>query len=470
MSEHQPSYEDLLENLRQLQRQVEALQAENARLRGELDDARRAGKRQAAPFSKGPPAAQPKRPGRKAGDAHGRHGHRPPPPPDQIDEAHQALLPDACPHCGGALVEIEVAAQYQTDVPRRPVVRRFDIHRGRCRDCGRRVQGRHPLQTSDALGAAAAQLGPDAQAAVVVLNKQAGLSHGKIAACFHDLLGIGLTRGASAQIVLRAGRRCRPAYDEARASLPASPVVRLDETGWKVGGRLAWLHAWVGERATCYAIDPRRGADAAERALGLDYAGVLIHDGFAAYGRFEAAVHQQCLYHLLRRAREMAAAATRGAVHFPRQVEGLFVDALAVRDAYRAGRVERSALPGLRAGLEGRLDALVVPPRQNAANERLAWHLAEHFGEWFGFVEEPELVEATNHRAEQALRPAVVNRKVWGGNRTWAGAEAQAVLSSVLQTCRQGWQSGLDFVSRTLRGVAGLLLPPPAPTAPASSR
>jgi hypothetical protein len=42
------------------------------------------------------------------------------------------------------------------------------------------VQGRHPLQTSEALGAAAAQLGPDAQAAVVELNKQSGLSHGKV--------------------------------------------------------------------------------------------------------------------------------------------------------------------------------------------------------------------------------------------------------------------------------------------------
>jgi hypothetical protein len=28
-----------------------------------------------------------------------------------------------------------------------------------------------------------------------------------------------------------------------------------------------------------------------------------------------------------------------------------------------------------------------------------------------------------------------VNRKVWGGNRTDAGGEAQAVISSVLQTC-----------------------------------
>ena len=55
------------------------------------------------------------------------------------------------------------------------------------------MQGRHPLQTSDALGAAAAQLGPDAQAAVVELNKQGGMSHGKISHILHSLFGIRLT-------------------------------------------------------------------------------------------------------------------------------------------------------------------------------------------------------------------------------------------------------------------------------------
>ena len=189
------------ERLRQdntsLHQQMEQLQAE-------LDQARRQGKRQAAPFSKGPPKANPKRPGRKAGKAHGRHGHRLPPPPDHIDEHYEAPLPPTCPDCGGALRETKVVAQFQTEIPRRPIIRQFQIHVGRCSRCGRRVQGRHPLQTSDALGAAAAQVGPEAQAAVVILNKTNGLSHAKVAQVFSSLYNIPLTRGASAQIVLRA--------------------------------------------------------------------------------------------------------------------------------------------------------------------------------------------------------------------------------------------------------------------------
>jgi len=34
-------------------------------------------------------------------------------------------------------------------------------------------------------------------------------------------------------------------------------------------------------------------------------------------------------------------------------------------------------------------------------------------------------LDATNHRAEEAIRPAVVARKVWGGNRTVNGAHSR---------------------------------------------
>jgi transposase len=138
------------------------LQAENERLRRQLDAALRAGKRQAAPFARGQPEAQPKKPGRKPGMGYGLKAHRQPPSPEQIDEVHEASLPRACPGCGGPLYETRVAQQFQVEIPRKPIHRQFNIHVGECRQCHRRVQGRHPLQTSDALGAAAAQLGPDA--------------------------------------------------------------------------------------------------------------------------------------------------------------------------------------------------------------------------------------------------------------------------------------------------------------------
>ena len=74
-----------------LQRRPRDLQAENERLRRQLDEATRAGQRQAAPFAKGQPTDQPKKPGRKPGKDYGTKAHRRPPAP--IDEVHEAPLP-----------------------------------------------------------------------------------------------------------------------------------------------------------------------------------------------------------------------------------------------------------------------------------------------------------------------------------------------------------------------------------------
>ena len=58
----------------------------------------------------------------------------------------------------------------------------------------------------------------------------------------------------------------------------------------------------------------------------------------------------------------------------------------------------------------------------------------------FSFLFDPA-IDATNWCAEQALRPAVVNRKVCGGNRSDRGAHTQQVLTSLVRTTQQ---RGLD--------------------------
>jgi len=129
-------------------------------------------------------------------------------------------LPDACPHCGGDIQEEDdVAEQFQTDIPTKPVHRKFHIHKGCCKSCGRSVRGRHPLQTSDAVGAAQSQTGPNAQASIVYLNKRAGMSYGKIADYFREANGIRLRPSTATRIVLRVARKLQPTYQEIKDSL-----------------------------------------------------------------------------------------------------------------------------------------------------------------------------------------------------------------------------------------------------------
>ena len=64
-------------------------------------------------------------------------------------------------------------------------------------------------------------------------------------------------------------------------------------------------------------------------------------------------------------------------------------------------------------------------------------------------------IPATNHRAEQALKTPIVDRKVWGGNRTNAGGDAQTC--SVLQNCRNLALNAFTFLSNAFRGIVGNL-------------
>ena len=89
-----------------------------------------------------------------------------------------------------------------------------------------------------------------------------------------------------------------------------------------------------------------------------------------------------------------------------------------------------------RGRLTARLARLVDAPPPLDDAERFAAHLATEFPAVFLFLWDPSL-DATNWRAEQAIRPAVVIRKVCGGNRTRHGADTQQVLASVVRTARQ---------------------------------
>jgi transposase len=448
--------ERLREDLRRSEAERQRLRRENEKLKDELEAARRAVSRQAAPFSRGTRVASGKRPGRKAGAAYGRRAFRRPPP--HVDEIYAAPLAPQCPHCQGPVQQVRVAAQYQEELPiQPPVIRRFDVAIGHCTQCRRRVQGRHPLQTSDALGAAAVQLGPQALALAVLLNKRFGLPYGKITAVLRDRFGLRVTRGGLVHAVHRAARQAQPTYDALCATVRGSPVVTADETSWRVDAQLQWLWAFVTPETTAYAIQPGRGLAQAAQIIGVDYPGVLQRDGWQSYRQFKHAAHQTCLAHLLRRCRVLL-------LDYPDQpfvaaVKRLLQGALATRDRYRAGGVSDQGLAVARGHYLERLGHLLQRrPSRRLAIRRFQQHLIVEFDAIFSFLFDPTL-DATNWRAEQALRPAVVTRKMCGGgNRTARGATSQQILASVLRTADQ---RGLDATD-----VLVTLLTAPRPTIP----
>lgn len=431
------------------QREIAELKQEVQQLKLALDAALRAGKRQAAPFAKGEPKKVPKRAGRKPGQQYGQQKGRA--KPNHVDETILVPCPLQCGRCGGR-VELEgKESQFQVDLP--PIVPytiEFEIHYGRCKRCLRRVQGRHPRQISNALGVCGVQFGPGVLALAAYLNKCEGLSYGKIADLFDEVFHLEISRSTLARAFQRLSDKAMPTYEGLVEEIRGSPVVYPDETGWRIGGVRAWLWAVTNMAVTVYAILRGRGFEQAASILGIEYAGVIGSDGWSIYGLFDEATRQTCLAHLIRRCREMLETAPKPVAAYVERIKQVLQDAIALRDHYRNEGFTSARFRAARRQIHARMDHLLDEPELSDDSLRFAQHLSNNRDALFLFLERTD-VEATNWPAEQAIRPAVINRKTSGGNRSDKGASAQAVLTSIIATCHQQGSSALQAFKSILQ-------------------
>src|SRR5260370_39662610 len=154
-------------------------------------------------------------------------------------------MPGGCLHCGGRVEYRETKAQFQEEIVRATIIRRFDVEIGQCCRCGRHVQGRHPLQTSDALGAANVQLGPEALTLSAHLNKEMGLSHERVARILKWSYGLEMSRSGICRALERIGKKAAPTYHQLRVMVRRIDGAWIDEAGRRAAGRLNWLLAAV---------------------------------------------------------------------------------------------------------------------------------------------------------------------------------------------------------------------------------
>jgi len=212
---------------------------------------------------------------------------------------------------------------------------------------------------------------------------------------------------------------------------------------------------WVAtnDDVTVYDVADGRGFDQATRLVAAGYEGVIVRDGWAPYRCYTHAAHQSCLAHLLRRCHELGSDLPSWARSTPATVSDILHTALDARDL---DADDRAAVV---ADLAERIELLGEQAHPHDECRKLVKHLTNEADALFSFLTHPG-VDATNWRAEQAIRPAVVNRKVWGGNRTWRGAATQSRMMSVFRTAAQQGVDGIDYLVALARAPTPAAIPP----------
>lgn len=441
------------------QRLVEAnerLEARVAELERRLG---RSSRNSSLPPSQDPPSAppRPRRPssGRKRGGQAGHEGrYRRLLPPDRVDEFVEHW-PERCRSCAHEFAEterveaVEPCRRQVAELPPIAVkVTEHRLHRVCCPECAAVTTAAPPAASRWAFG-------PRLQAAVVTLAVRNRVSRRDATELARELFGVELSTGTVDATVQRAGEALAAPHTRLEQEIKGSPVVNIDETGWKTGGDRRMLWGALTRRTAVFRIAAGRHAAEAQTMLGERYDGIVCSDRWAAYDYLDPTRRQICWAHLLR--------------DFTAHSEGMgeqedFGSAgLAVahdlfeawqqfqQDGDRAALQTRIALlqAKLRAELEraSRKSTKTKYHRQFARNLLKRWPALWTFSHTDG-------VEPTNNHAERGLRGAVIYRKLSLGTQSERGERSLERLLSASITCRLRKQSLFAYLTQVITAHA----------------
>ena len=421
--------------VRKLRERVEQLERENARQAGPF---RRREELKVKPENK-------KKPGRKPGHP-GAFRQL----PRDFDETIVVTL-DNCPKCNAPVERGQMLTQYIEELPPvQPVITRLVTWSGKCPNCGE-VHSTHPLQTSRAQGAAGVQLGPRAQALGILLNKHYGVPLRGTCKILQQGFGLSLSSGGLSQLIQRAGRKLQPQYEQLIEQIRQGDAVYADETSWYVGGPGHWLWVFTNPHSTVYRIASSRGHPVAAKVLGSDFAGVLVTDCASIYNKFPGPQHKCIAHHLqaIKRQRQLPKMSD------PRYLdawERLWKDVLELAHARDTIAAEEFAARHLQ--LTATVDELLAQEVTQIGDRKFRTRMTNARQHLLGCLAHP--VDPTNNRAERAIRPAVVARKISCGNKTERGAKATEILMSLITTAHQ---QARDFLTNLAASLTLQALP-----------
>lgn len=391
-----------------------------------------------------PPFVKPSLPRRRRRKAPGRKdGHAPAlrPAPVRIDHHQDVPLTrdgqrvPLCPRCNVRLSKLRRHKRLVEDLIRSTVrTTCYHTHSGYCPHCRTRTESRAPEQPPPA-SLPHAQLGIHALTTAAILRVRHRLPFRQIAQLLADLPGLRVSAGGIVKQVKRLARWLDGQYQDLVRRLRASPHVHADETGWRIDGRNVWLWVMTDPTFTLYHVNDSRGSKAPRELLGESYDGTITCDFYSAYNGLNGP-KQRCLTHLLRELKDLGTADTRfAATPLARKLSRWCKEALGLKR--RWNELPDASYEMKASRLEDRLDQLIRdPPPEHADARRLCKRLVRRRVELTRFLWDAKLA-GTNNAAERALRPAVVMRKITGGSRSQAGADAWATLASLVRTADQ---------------------------------
>jgi transposase len=368
--------------------------------------------------------------------------------------------PPACGKCGTGL-----AGARQTGMERRQVteippvkaeVTEHQMIEMECPCCGERTKADAPDGVT-----APVQYGPRAAALGTYLWHGQFLSKDRACAALGEMFGC----APSAAVIAAAARKIAafisPALDAITKALVQAEVAHFDETGFRVAGKLAWVHSASAGKFVLVTVHPKRGRQGMDAAGVLPaFAGIAVHDAWKPYDGYDGvAGHALCGAHLLRELIAVTETGTDDDVIWAQQAIDALLALKEAADAARQaghGAIDPEILEKQSRWFREAADAGIVlnaARRSKLQKKRraLAARMRDRADDYLRFAHDLR-VPPDNNQAEQVIRMSKLRIKVSGCMRSMAGAETFCAIRSYLATAARHGIGALDALTRAAQG------------------
>jgi transposase len=289
-----------------------------------------------------------------------------------------------------------------------------------------------------------AKLGLTVMLIVVWLKIGMRLTEEAIPQILEQLCGIRISEGEVSHICTIIAEEFGEFYAQLENEVRQAQARYIDETSWRENGKTLWMWAFVTKGVALYKIAKSRGHEVPLEVLGENPNGIDVHDRFRAYDKLHGKTgnrpQQLCWFHILADSKDLAE------LH---GVEGELIHNGLKTVFDEANKFEHTGTPVDVEKLIEKLGQVLERDFSKLKCRKFAKTIYKERDKLFLFVTNPE-VDGTNNRAERAIRPNVVYRKISGGTRSAVGTKRYAVLGSVFQTFKlKGWNfvgKGLEII------------------------